>query len=195
MSKERVLPEARAVKQDPDFINVHEVVPDIIVDLKYATAANFTGKKVYDFSQAISRAGTVKKLGIAAKILRQQGFRIKIWDAYRPTYAQKKLYEVYPDEMWVAKPNPNYSHEKGVTFDLTLTDLDGNEVDMQSDFDDFTGKAKRSYPRSVVQEKNYQALKIAMEQAGFHGYENEWWDYMDDDADEYGPMQVDPKKY
>lgn len=177
------------------YMNIQDADPDIIVDLKYATTDNFTGRVIYDFTTAIARIGTAKKLGKAAKALKQQGFHIKVWDAYRPTAAQEKLFEVVSDPTWVAKPDPNYSHQKGVTFDLTLTDLDGNEVEMQSGFDDFTGKAVRDYPRTPTQEKNFQTLVKAMTDAGFVGYENEWWDYRDNRMDEYGPLDANPNDY
>ena len=182
-------------EKDPDFMNVLAVDPNIIVDLKYATSDNFTHQVIYDFTTAVARTGTVKKLGIASRLLYDQGYRLKIWDAFRPVTAQAKLFSVVSDPMWVAEPNPNYSHQKGVTFDLTLTDLDGHEVEMQSAFDDFTGKAKRSAPRTAIQEANYQRLDQAMTQAGFMGYENEWWDYRDTDMDTYGPKQTDPNLY
>lgn len=177
------------------FMNVQDADPDIIVDLKYATTDNFTGQVIYNFTTAIARTGTVKKLAKAAKLLKQQGYRIKIWDAYRPTEAQAKLFSVVSDETWVAKPNPNFSHQKGVTFDLTLTDLDGNDIEMQSGFDDFTGKAIRDYPRTDEQDRNYHILLDAMTDAGFDGYENEWWDYRDNEMDEYGPLAADPNDY
>ncbi len=85
-------------KKTQGYINVHDVDPDIIVDLKYATTDNFTHQVVYDFDQAISRIDTVHKLAKASKDLKSQGYRIKIWDAYRPTYAQKRLFEVYPTQ-------------------------------------------------------------------------------------------------
>ncbi|KRM74979.1 M15 family metallopeptidase [Secundilactobacillus collinoides] len=186
---------AKAIKPDPGFSNLQAIDDSIIVDLKYATTDNFTGQVIYDFQTAVARTGTAKKLGIAAQLLWAQGYRIKIWDAYRPTVAQKKLFTVCPDPMWVAPPNPNYSHEKGVTFDLTLTDLDGNELAMQSGFDDFSDRAKRSYQRTAEQDRYYRLLLDVMTKADFHGYENEWWDYQDNDADAYGPKQVDPNDY
>ncbi|MBZ2200048.1 MAG: M15 family metallopeptidase [Lentilactobacillus hilgardii] len=184
-------------KKDQGYLNVHDVDPDIIVDLKYATTDNFTHQIVYDFDQAISRIDTVKKLGNASKILKDQGYRLRIWDAYRPIYAQKRLFEVYPDPIWVAEPNPNFSHQKGVTFDLTLTDQAGNNMEMPTPFDDFTGLAKRSEKPnwSTEAQKNYDILNHAMTQAGFVGYENEWWDYRDSNADKFGPLEVDPKDY
>lgn len=186
-----------ADKKTQGYMNVHDADPDIIVDLKYATSDNFTHQVVYDFDQAISRIDTVKKLAQASKALKDKGYRIKIWDAYRPTYAQKRLFDVYPDPIWVAEPDPNFSHQKGVTFDLTLTDKDGNDVEMPTAFDDFTGAAKRNEKSSwtPAAQKNYDILNEAMRQAGFVGYENEWWDFRDSDADAFGPLEVDPKDY
>jgi len=178
-----------------EFMNVLSVDPDIIVDLRYATSNNFTHEVIYDFKTAISRTGTVKKLGEASEALKKQGYRLKIWDAFRPIEAQRHLFEVYPDPMWVATPDPNYFHQKGVTFDLTLTDMAGNEMEMQTAFDDFSGKAKRTESRTPEQEKNYQILNTAMTEAGFVGYINEWWDYRDADMDSYGPAQADPNDY
>ncbi len=186
-----------ADKKTQGYMNVHDADPDIIVDLKYATSDNFTHQVVYDFDQAISRIDTVKKLAQASKALKDKGYRIKIWDAYRPTYAQKRLFDVYPDPIWVAEPDPNFSHQKGVTFDLTLTDKDGNDVEMPTAFDDFTGAAKRNEKSSwtPAAQKNYDILNEAMRQAGFVGYENEWWDFRDSDADAFGPVEADPKDY
>jgi D-alanyl-D-alanine dipeptidase len=177
------------------FTNIQALDSSIIVDLRYATTNNFTNKIIYDFTTAIARTGTAKKLAIANADLRNQGYRIKIWDAYRPVKAQEKLFQVYPDSTFVAKPNPNFSHQKGVTFDVTLCDLDGNELTMPTPFDDFSEKAYRNSTWSPKAEKNYQILNTAMEKAGFIGYENEWWDYRDADMDEYEPAIADPNEY
>lgn len=180
---------------DDGFLNVQALDDTILVDLKYASTANFTGHQIYDFTTAIARAGTVRKLTRANQILTQLGFRLKVWDAYRPVTAQKKLFQVCPDPTWVAQPDPNFSHQKGVTFDLTLCEPDGTELPMQSPFDDFTDRAKRDYRRKPYQEHNYQLLDTAMRQAGFIGYINEWWDYRDTDMDQYGPAQANPDDY
>lgn len=178
-----------------EFANVQAFDSSIIVSLPYATANNFTGQVIYDFTQAIARRGTAQKLATANAILTAQGYRIKVWDGYRPGYAQQRLWDIFPDPNFVAKPNPNRSHELGVTFDVTLCDSSGNEMVMQSAFDDFSERAYRSYPRTPEQEKNYQLLNNAMTQAGFYGYSGEWWDYTDSNEGAYSAMQVDPKQY
>ncbi|WP_409021478.1 M15 family metallopeptidase [Dellaglioa sp. P0083] len=177
------------------FTNIKDIDSNIIVDLRYATKDNFTNQIIYDFSTAIARTGTAKKLGIASQLLEIQGYRLKIWDAYRPVSAQKKLFNVYPDPNFVAKPNPNFSHQKGVTFDLTICDMDGHELNMQSKFDDFSERAGRNYQRTPQQQINYDILNNAMITAGFIGYSEEWWDYRDSDMNNYSPLIANPNDY
>lgn len=177
------------------FTNIQKLDPDIIVDLRYATTNNFTGHVIYNFKVAIARTGTAQKLAKASAILKEQGYRLKVWDAYRPTEAQEKLFEVYPDPEFVAPSNPNYSHQKGVTFDLTMTFADGTECPMPTGFDDFTGLARRSAKWPEEAAKYHQILDAAMKEAGFIGYESEWWDFRDSQMDEYGPLAADPNDY
>lgn len=177
------------------FTNIQTLDPSILVDLRYATENNFTHQVVYDFTTAIARTGTAEKLAAASALLRPEGYRLKVWDAYRPVRAQERLFEVYPDPTFVAKPNPNFSHQKGVTFDLTLCDAAGNELEMQSAFDDFSERAHRDFARTRLQEHHYQILDQAMVQAGFTGYSNEWWDYRDTAMDDYQPLAADPNDY
>lgn len=177
------------------FTNVQRLDPDILVDLRYATTDNFTHQVIYDFTTAIVRTGTAQKLAQASAIVKQEGYRLKIWDAYRPVSAQKRLFEVYPDPEFVARPNPNFSHQKGVTLDLTLVDADGRDLPMPTLFDDFTALAHRDAPRTAEQNRYYQRLDEAMRAAGFIGYVNEWWDYRDADMDAYEPLAADPNDY
>lgn len=177
------------------FTNIQKLDPDILVDLKYATSDNFTHQVIYDFTTAIARTGTAHKLAKASALVKAKGYRLKVWDAYRPVTAQKRLFEVYPDPNFVAPPDPNFSHQKGVTFDLTLTDSNGNDLPMPTAFDDFSPAASRTYPHTGAAKKYYTILNEAMVKAGFVGYENEWWDYRDSQMDEYGPRSADPNDY
>lgn len=90
---------------DEDFVRVGDYIPDIVVELKYATADNFTGQVIYDFSDAYLRYGTVKKLMNVQQALREQGLSLKIWDGFRPPAAQFRLWEICPDPTYVADPN------------------------------------------------------------------------------------------
>lgn len=168
--------------EDDEYVLVKKYIPDIYVELRYATENNFTGVKIYDFTEAYLRYGTVKKLTQVQKELKQQGYGLKIWDAYRPFEAQQKLWEVYPDPNYVANPaNGMKKHNLGGTVDITMVAADGSVISMPTEFDDFSLKADRNYSDIEDEEavKNVMILQNAMENNGFTGYQGEWWDYSD----------------
>ena len=168
--------------EDDEYVLVNKYIPDIYVELMYATDNNFTGVRIYDFTDAYLRYGTVKKLANVQKELKEQGYRLKIWDAYRPFEAQQKLWEVYPDPNYVANPaNGMKKHNLGGTVDITMVAADGSVISMPTEFDDFSLKADRDYSDIEDEEavKNVMILQNAMENNGFTGYQGEWWDYSD----------------
>lgn len=167
--------------QDGDFVRVRDYIPDAVLDLKYATEDNFTGQVIYDFSEAWLRYGTVKKLMQVQRLLGEQGLYLKIWDAFRPTAAQFRLWEVCPDPTYVSDPNNGFSsHSRGNTVDITLVDARGNEVEMPTGFDDFSTLADRDYgdcdPEAGA---NALFLENLMKEQGFRGYYGEWWHFSD----------------
>ena len=168
--------------EDDEYVLVKKYMPDIYVELMYATENNFTGVRIYDFTDAYLRYGTVKKLANVQKELKEQGYSLKIWDAYRPFEAQQKLWEVYPDPNYVANPaNGMKKHNLGGTVDITMVADDGTVISMPTEFDDFSLKADRDYSDIEDEEavKNVMILQNAMENNGFTGYQGEWWDYSD----------------
>ena len=168
--------------EDDEYVLVNKYIPDIYVELMYATDNNFTGVRIYDFTDAYLRYGTVKKLANVQKELKEQGYSLKIWDAYRPFEAQQKLWEVYPDPNYVANPaNGMKKHNIGGTVDITMVTADGSVISMPTEFDDFSLKADRDYSDIEDEEavKNVMILQNAMENNGFTGYQGEWWDYSD----------------
>lgn len=179
--------------EDDEYVLVKKYIPDIYVELRYATENNFTGVKIYDFTEAYLRYGTVKKLAQVQKELKQQGNSLKIWDAYRPFEAQQKLWEVYPDPNYVANPaNGMRRHNLGGTVDITMVAADGSIIPMPSEFDDFSLKADRNYSDIDNEEavNNVMILQNAMENNGFTGYQGEWWDYSD--TVEYEAVDFEP---
>lgn len=179
--------------EDDEYVLVKKYIPDIYVELRYATENNFTGVKIYDFTEAYLRYGTVKKLAQVQKELKQQGYSLKIWDAYRPFEAQQKLWEVYPDPNYVANPaNGMKNHNLGGTVDITMVAADGSIIPMPTEFDDFSQKADRDYSDIEDEEavKNVMILQNAMENNGFTGYQGEWWDYSD--TVEYEAVDFEP---
>lgn len=179
--------------EDDEYVLVNKYIPDIYVELMYATDNNFTGVRIYDFTDAYLRYGTVKKLANVQKELKEQGYSLKIWDAYRPFEAQQKLWEVYPDPNYVANPaNGMRRHNLGGTVDITMVAADGSIIPMPTEFDDFSLKADRNYSDIDNEEavKNVMILQTAMENNGFTGYQGEWWDYSD--TDEYEAVDFEP---
>lgn len=179
--------------EDDEYVLVNKYIPDIYVELMYATDNNFTGVRIYDFTDAYLRYGTVKKLANVQKELKEQGYSLKIWDAYRPFEAQQKLWEVYPDPNYVANPaNGMKKHNLGGTVDITMVAADGSVISMPTEFDDFSLKADRDYSDIEDEEavKNVMILQNAMENNGFTGYQGEWWDYSD--TVEYEEVDFEP---
>lgn len=179
--------------ENDEYVLVNKYIPDIYVELMYATDNNFTGVRIYDFTDAYLRYGTVKKLANVQKELKEQGYSLKIWDAYRPFEAQQKLWEVYPDPNYVANPaNGMKKHNLGGTVDITMVAADGSVISMPTEFDDFSLKADRNYSDIDNEEavKNVMILQNAMENNGFTGYQGEWWDYSD--TVEYEAVDFEP---
>lgn len=176
-----VSPSAPPVVADDELVEVIDYIPTLYVDLKYATTDNFTGQIIYDFSDARLRYGTVVKLAAVQAQLAQQGYSLKIWDAYRPVSAQFKLWNICPNPVYVSDPNKGFSkHSRGNTIDVTLVKADGSEIEMPSGFDDFTALADRDYSDvSKTARVNVRLLEDTMTAGGFKGYSGEWWHYSD----------------
>lgn len=167
-------------KRDPgDFVKVRDYIPDIVVELKYATSNNFTGTVIYDFTEVYLRYSTVLKLMDVQAELREQGLKLKIWDGFRPIEAQEKLWNAKPDPQYVSNPwSGTNSHSRGNTVDVTLVDAEGKELEMPSGFDDFTSFADRDYSDCTdAAAKNAQLLQDIMEKHSFEGLQSEWWHF------------------
>ena len=166
---------------DEAFVRICDYIPSASQELFYATENNFTGKQIYEFEDAYLRYGTVKKLMEVSEELADQGLFLKIWDGFRPTAAQFKLWEICPDSTYVANPEKGFSsHSRGNTVDLTLVDESGQEITMPTGFDDFSAKADRDYSDCTEAEAtNAILLQETMEKHGFSGYFGEWWHFSD----------------
>ena len=110
-----------------------------------------------------------------------QGYSLKIWDAYRPVRAQFTLWSIYPNPAYVANPNTGHSsHSRGSTVDVTLVMADGAEIEMPTGFDDFSSLADRDYTDATEPAQiNALILESAMSSGGFNCYLAEWWHYSD----------------
>ena len=177
-------PEPTAPPEDDALVHIRTWIPGIGQELRYAGEDNFTGQQIYPFTEGYLRYGTVKKLAAAQERLAEQGLSLKIWDAYRPVSAQWTLWQVCPDPRYVADPRQGSSnHSRGSAVDVTLVDSQGRELDMPTDFDDFSARADRDYADCTeIQAANARLLEQVMRECGFQPYWQEWWHFSDTDG-------------
>ena len=175
---------------DP-LIPIQALIPDAILDIRYATKDNLTGRVLYPFPAALLRRSTAEKLAKAADVLRAKGLRLVIYDAYRPLAVQKALWAAKPDPRWVARPDKGSSHNRGAAVDLALADKAGQPLPMPSRFDEF-GPLAQHGAAGVPPEarRNAETLKAALAAAGFEPLAEEWWHYRDAAAKDWPLLDI-----
>ncbi len=167
------------LKQD-DFVDIRKYIPDVAIELRYATDNNITRRVLYENANAYLRKGTADKLREANYEFKKLGYRIKVWDAYRPTDVQKILWSKVEDNRYIANPKGGSIHNRGAAVDITLVDKNGKEITMPTDFDGFTKLADKDYS-DVEKEKvkNAKLLESIMLECGFESIYTEWWHFDD----------------
>jgi len=180
-----------------DFAQIGTMIDDAAYDIRYYSSNNFTGNRIngYKAPAAYMTKEALRALSVAAQDLREQGYRLLIWDSYRPQKAVDNFV------VWINDPNdegdksfyPNLkksdlvkggyiatksSHTRGSTVDLTLIKKDGSFVDMGGTFDLFSEISHPDYKKITrTQKKNREILRKAMQKAGFEGIDSEWWHF------------------
>ena len=182
------------------FVPVSEAVPDVILEIRYHSTFNFVGQRVDGYDQPVAlltreAAEALKKASDAAMAL---GYRLKVYDAFRPqravdhfarwaenTEAVEMKPFFYPEvdksrlfeEGYIAKRS---GHSRGSTVDVTLVDmLRGTDLDMGGAFDYF---GERSHPGCAdgltsQQTANRMTLRKLMTDSGFRPLDTEWWHF------------------
>ena len=183
---------AQETREVQGFVRVQDVEPDIAVELRYAAENNFTGKKIYPVAVCLLRKETAQKLAAANKEFMKKGFRIKLWDAYRPPYVQKIFWSILPDDRYVANPGKGGSkHNRGGAVDVTLIGKDGSELEMPSLYDDFSQRASPANSEmSKKARKNMNYLRTVMMKHGFAPIADEWWHFDDKDWEKFPLIDV-----
>lgn len=164
-------------------------------DIVYATNNNFVKKSVYPKDMPIIiNEGVWEKIININNELKEHGLCIKIHDAYRPIEIQKIFWEDffdtygYYDETLVANPNKYGTHNITINaMDIFVVKLDGSEVELPCEFDDFTGKASIDYNECTEAAKNNRDLLIyTANKYGLLVNNDEWWHFYDIRLKEYG---------
>lgn len=163
---------------EPPLVELSALDPSIHLDIRYAGTRNFAGLPVYGAPRAYLVLPEAERLVQVNSRLREQGFGLKVYDAYRPLSAHARLWELAPDKAFWASPEHGSRHSRGAAVDCTLVTLDGREVEMPSNFDDFTHRAHRNYQDAPEAALRHRAiLEQAMAAAGFVPLAKEWWHF------------------
>lgn len=168
-----------SIKTSYELRSIQEIDPTILVDVRYATKNNFTGRILYNSSKVYLIKEVAESLANVNKYVKTKyGYRIKVFDGYRPLSVQKIMWSIVHDERYVANPQKGSRHNRGCAVDLTLVDSLNNEINMGTSYDDFTEKAHRNYEKlsdEVI--RNRKILEEAMIKHGFIPLETEWWHF------------------
>ncbi len=166
-----------------NLVEITEKNFDVILDLRYATTSNVCGQKLYSYPFCYLHEAAIKPLKLAINSAKNLGLKLKIFDGFRPLEVQQFMFDKFPNsdanEGFVSNPqNGAIPHCRGVAIDLTLSDLQGKELEMGTDFDEFSDLAFHNCQKiSVVAQRNRLILLGIMTSAGFDFYSKEWWHY------------------
>ena len=172
-------------QRDDDLVDVAGVISDAVIDMRYATADNFTGNSLYPVARCKLRRAVAARLAKVAKALRAQDRRLVLWDCYRPTSIQKELWKRVPDPRYVADPKVGSKHGRGTAVDVALAGKDGSPVVLPTKFDDFSEAAHRDHALTGDTGAEASRLEKAMTGAGFLPLSTEWWHFDAPDSANY----------
>jgi zinc D-Ala-D-Ala dipeptidase len=151
---------------------------DVELDIAYATPRNLTGRPVYRRAACHLHGEAAAKLRTAIDLAGRLGYRLKIFDAFRPSEAQWVLWNARPDPVFLADPRRGSPHSRGAAVDLTLVGSDGRELEMGTPFDFFSPLSHHgSTEIGEAAQRNRFLLLGIMSAAGWDFYSKEWWHY------------------
>lgn len=177
--------------QEGPLVDLEKFIPGLKLDIRYATGNNFVKETMYPEARGLLRKETAEKLKRVQSALAERGLSLKLFDGYRPLSVQKKLWEKYPVEGFVANPAKGSNHNRGAAVDVTLVDKEGGELPMPSAYDEFSERAHREYEGGRPEERaNRKTLEDAMQKEGFAGLKSEWWHFDDTDAKKYPVLDL-----
>ena len=161
------------------LVEIQKYIPDILLDIRYASTNNFVKQAVYKQARAFARLPVVKALKNIQDELKKFGLGLKIFDGYRPYSVTLKFFDIASDKSFVANPKDGSRHNRGCAIDLTLIHLlSGKELKMPTPYDSFAHEASVDFKdlrANII--KNRDQLRNVMERNGFKVLDNEWWHF------------------
>jgi D-alanyl-D-alanine dipeptidase len=179
------------------MIDIKKILPNVMLDLRYATPNNFMHTKLYPaINTTYLRLPAATALQQIQSELNEMGLGLKIFDGYRPYSVTEKMWEPIKDDRYVADPKKGSGHNRGIAVDLTLINLNTKkELPMGTGFDNFSDTAHQTFislPKEILFNRN--TLKSLMEKHGFIALETEWWHYFLPNASNFELLDIPFKK-
>jgi len=173
--------------REPDLVEVIKPDPTLHLDIRYATTNNFMHRPMYQQARALMQKPAGEALVRANRSLKDKGYGIVVFDAYRPWAVTKLFWDSASESErkieFVANPAKGSKHNRGCAADITLFELStGKEVTMPSDYDEFSERAYPTYTGGSSEARALRdLLRSTIEAEGFTVYPAEWWhfDYKD----------------
>ncbi|HEX7485405.1 MAG TPA: M15 family metallopeptidase [Vicinamibacterales bacterium] len=178
-----------------ELVELVQLDPTVRLDIRYATANNFVGRPVYPEARAFLQRPAAEALLAAHRWLKERGYGVLVYDAYRPWTITKLFWEITPADkrIFVADPAVGSKHNRGCAVDIGLVDLrTGREVEMPSAYDEMSERAFVSYTGGTPEQREHRdLLRKAMEREGyFFVYPEEWWHYDFKDSRDYAVQDI-----
>lgn len=178
---------------DAGLVNIQDVDPSILVELKYSTTDNFMEKDVYGhLNRAYMQPGVAEDLAKCQSYLKSidSNLTLLVYDAVRPLSVQQYMWDILDMPAWekskfVSNPKNGSVHNYGCAVDLTIADLEGNPIDMGAGYDDIRKIAYPRYEQAYLDSgmlnlqhiENRKLLRESMRAGGFSNIQTEWWHF------------------
>ena len=163
------------------LVDLKKLDDEFQLDIRYASTNNFMRSKFYKNERAFFNINAADRLIEAKNELKELGYGIIIYDAYRPWFVTKMFWEGTPENLkhFVANPENGSSHNKGCAIDIGLYDIEtGESIVMISGYDEFTERAYPNYMGGSKKQRDIRDMLIqVMERNDFTVYEYEWWHF------------------
>lgn len=163
------------------LVDLKKLDDEFQLDIRYASSNNFMRSKFYKNERAFFNMSAADRLIEAKNDLKELGYGIIIYDAYRPWFVTKMFWEGTPENLkhFVANPENGSSHNKGCAIDIGLYDIEtGESIVMISGYDEFTERAYPNYMGGSKKQRDIRDMLIqVMERNDFTVYEYEWWHF------------------
>lgn len=163
---------------------------DLVVSMQLSTSETTIGEPFYNTNLCMVQYDLIPMIQKAVELLEKDGYRMVIYDAYRPTSVQQRWFDVVRVHKWVADPSIGMGgvHDRGTALDISIIDMDGNLVEMPTPMHTFTEEAARNSPTMTqTARSNMNYLLDIMTECGFAHINSEWWHFQDVDTKYYLP--------